>query len=95
MREIQNSLPSAGHPVGKRDTVNVELPLSLLESLLAEGLLCIAQLRSLDAHSHQSLKKLCLECCAKRVRQERLDSYTEANDNQTASVQVFPFQRSA
>ncbi|MCW8885561.1 MAG: hypothetical protein OQK12_09950 [Motiliproteus sp.] len=56
----------------QQDSVSVDIPLALLERLLADGQICVAQLRSLDRRSHQALKSLCLQCCAKRVRGEGL-----------------------
>ena len=49
-----------------RAKVRVEMHADMLSMLIEKGLLCVADLRCLDADSRNQIKQLCLSVCARR-----------------------------
>ncbi len=49
------------------DVVQLEINLAKLEELFRLGVICAADIRSLNSESKQSVWKLCLSACAKRM----------------------------
>jgi len=57
-------------PLSSRDrteqqTLQLAVPISVVERLMTEGHLCAADVRCLDAESKRRLHRLCLEACAR------------------------------
>ncbi len=56
--------------------LRLELPEPVLLRLLSEGALCAAEFRSLDAASHQLVRKLVLRSCIERLKRARTEPFS-------------------
>lgn len=52
------------------EVLRLQVPAELVRRLMEEGRICAADLRCLDAESKEGLQRLCLENCARHLKEE-------------------------
>ena len=60
LRSTRDERPARNSEV---EWVRLALPVCLVRQLMESRYLCIADVRCLDAHAKEQLRRLCLECC--------------------------------